>query len=112
MPMVRPRKAAIWSSLLAVQQFAGDAHRAGIDAFQPGQHHQQRRLARAGRADDAGRFARRDIQADVLQHMDRRGALAKRQRHVLQFDDGFCHGIWSYMESLIGGHVSRHMGFP
>ena len=63
---------------LAVQQLAGDAHRAGIDPLQPGDHHQQRRFAGAGRPDDAGRLARRDVEADALQHMHR----AKRPRQA------------------------------
>ena len=77
---------------LAVQQLAGDADRARIDPFQAGDHHQQRRFAGPGRADDAGRLAACDVEADPLQDMHQRGALAEGQRHVLQRNDGFCHG--------------------
>ena len=69
---------------LAVERLAGDAHDAGIDPLQAGDHHQQRRLARAGRTDDAGRLATRHLQADAFQHMHQRGAFTQRQRHVVQ----------------------------
>ena len=52
---------------------------AGVDAFEPGQHHQQRRLAGAGRADDADRLAACHIEADAFQHMHARRAVAERE---------------------------------
>ena len=91
MPILRPLKCGDLVLGLAVERLAGDAHDAGIDPLQAGDHHQQRRLARAGRADDAGRLAARHLQADALQHMHQRGAFTQRQRHVVQCNDGFCH---------------------
>ena len=32
----------------------------------------------------------RHLEADALEHMDRRSALAERQGYVFQRDDGFC----------------------
>ena len=57
MPILRPRNSATRSSLERMQRLARDVHLARIDAFQPGQHHQQGRFAGSGRADDADRFA-------------------------------------------------------
>src|SRR5690606_12835096 len=43
-----------------VDRLAGDADTARIDAFQPCDYHQKRRLAGTGRADDGRRFAAGD----------------------------------------------------
>src|SRR5690606_22440603 len=52
-------------------------------------------------------FAARHLEADALEHMDRRSALSESERHVLQFDDGFCHGVRSYMVAA----GPQHMGW-
>ncbi len=49
----------------------------GSGALQPGQHHQQAGLARAGRADDTDRLARREVEVDPAQDVDR----PRRGRH-------------------------------
>ena len=85
-------------------------NRAGVGPFQAGHHHQQGRLSRARRPDNAGRLTGGDIEADALQDMDRGSPFAERQRHVLQLDDGFSH--WETV--LYGGQETerlRHMGF-
>src|SRR5690606_21783068 len=74
-----------------VEPLARDPDLAGIDPLQPRNHHQQRRLAGAGRPDDAGCFAARNLEADALEHMDRRGTFAQCERYVLQADGGFFH---------------------
>ena len=63
MPICGRGKRASSSSLLPAEVLAGDRDRAAIDPFQPGDHHQQRRFARARRPDDADRLAARHIEA-------------------------------------------------
>ena len=55
---------------------AVDAHFAGSGAFQQVDAAHQRRLARAGGAEDAEDFTRIDGQVDVVQHLMRLGATA------------------------------------
>ena len=79
MPTLRPRKRASASSSEFRQVLARHHDRSGIGAFQSGQHHQQRRLARAGWTDQADRLTAADFEVDVFQDMDTGGALAERQ---------------------------------
>ena len=58
---------------------AGHHDRAGVRPFEPGQHHQQRRFARAGRTDQADRLAATYIQVDVFEDMNPGRAAAERK---------------------------------
>ena len=58
--------------------FARDHDRAGVGALQPRRHHQQRRLARAGRADQADRLALSYMQVDVFENMNAGRAPSQR----------------------------------
>ena len=58
---------------------AGHHDRAGVRPFEAGQDHQQRGLARAGRADQANRLAASYIEIDVFEDMDPGGAAAERK---------------------------------
>ena len=65
-------------------------HRAGVGALQPGHDHQQRRFARARRADQADRLAGAYMQVDVLEDMDPRRAAAERQVDAGERDRRAC----------------------
>jgi hypothetical protein len=65
-----------------------DDDAAGIGPLQPGHDHQQRRLAGAGRADEADRLAAVDIQRDAAQDVDAGGAAAEAEIDVRQRDRG------------------------
>ena len=68
------------SVLVELLQFlAGDDDGAGIRPLQSGHHHQQRRFAGAGRAEEADRLATAYIEVDLSQDMDAGGAAAERQ---------------------------------
>jgi hypothetical protein len=58
---------------------AGDHDRAGVGLLEPRHHHQQRRFARARRADQANRLAAPYIQLDVLEDMNPGRGVAKRK---------------------------------
>ena len=88
MPTLRPRKRASPSSSSVPRSVAGDLHGAGVRPLQPGHHHQQRRFARAGRADEADRLAAAYMQVDVLEDMHPGGAAAERQIDAGQRDRG------------------------
>ena len=79
MPTLRPRKRARASSSSVPRSSPGDHDRAGVGALQPGHDHQQRGLARAGRADQADRLAAPYMQVDVFEDMNARRAAAERQ---------------------------------
>ena len=82
-----------------MQGRAVDMDFAGIEPFQPGQHHQQRRFSRSRRPDDADGFTRIDTEVDPLEHMDRGGVAPQRQIGPLQRDDG----VRQDKPSYIGG---------
>ena len=63
---------------------AVDEHRAGADVVQARDELDERRLARAGGADEGDRAARRHVEVDVVQGGPRRALVA--QRHVAQLD--------------------------
>ena len=79
MPIWLPRKRASASSSSRPQVLAGNDDRAGIGPLQPRHHHQQRRFARARRAEQADGLAAPYIQIDVLQDMNAGGAAAERE---------------------------------
>ena len=91
MPMLRPRISASSSSLEAHEVVAGDPHGAGGRPLEPGDHHQQRGLARAARADDGDRFAGRDVDIDALRISTGPARLASVSETSSQGDDGFGH---------------------
>ena len=62
-----------------LQLLAGDDDGAGVRPLQSGHHHQQRRFAGAGRAEEANRLATAYIEVDLSQDMDAGGAAAERQ---------------------------------
>ena len=62
-----------------LQFLSGDDDGAGIRPLQSGHHHQQRRFAGAGRAEEANRLAAAYIEVDLSQDMDAGGAAAERQ---------------------------------
>ena len=68
---------------------AVDDDAAAVGPFEPGDGHQQRRFARARRADQADRLAAADCQTDAAQDMDSRRALAEAEVDVGKFDRGF-----------------------
>ena len=86
MPTLRPRKRASASSLSFVEVFARHHDRAGIGAFETREHHQQGRLAGAGRTDQTDRLTPADIEIDVLEDMNARGTLPERQIDAGQRD--------------------------
>src|SRR5579863_9026195 len=59
-----------------------DYHLSTVGTLQARHHHEECRLSRTRRPDQAKRFARRDTQADVLQNMDTCRARAERQVDV------------------------------
>ena len=56
------------------QVLAGDDDGAGIRPLQPGHHHEQRRFAGTGRAEQANRLAAADIEVDVCRRIWTRAA--------------------------------------
>ncbi len=60
-----------------LQFLAVNHHRAGIRPLQPGHHHEQRRLARARRPEQANSLAAPYMKVDVAQDMDAGGAAAE-----------------------------------
>ncbi len=66
------------------QVFACDNDGAGVGTFEPGHDHEQRRLARAGRPDEADRLAACDMQIDVLEDMHPGRAAAEREIDLRQ----------------------------
>ena len=106
MPTLRPRKRASASSSSVLRFSPATVTGAGIGPLQPGHHHQQRRFAGAGRADQADRLAAAYMQIDVLEDMDARRAPAERE-----IDPGQRDGRAAVIEAAWGvGHVSAHMG--
>ena len=85
MPTLRPRKRASASSSSARRSEPATCDRAGVGALQPGHHHQQRGLARAGGPDQANRLAAPYMQIDVLEDMNTGRAAAERK-----IDPGEC----------------------
>ena len=79
MPTLRPRNRASESSLELCEVFARYLDRACVGAFEAREHHQQGRLAGAGRADETNRLTLADIEIDIFQDMDARGTLAERK---------------------------------
>ena len=79
MPMRCPRKRASASSFMRAELDAVDLDLAFVWPLEPGHDHQQRRFARAGRADDADRLALADCQSDVAQDMHASGAAAEAE---------------------------------
>ena len=61
---------------------------ARIDALQPREHHQKRRLARARWSHHACRHTARDLQAHPVEHVDGRSARAEVKIGVAQPDSG------------------------
>ena len=68
------------------QILAGDRDGARIGPLQTGHHHQQRRLAGAGRAEQADGLAATYIEGDVAQDVDAGGAAAERQIDAAEHD--------------------------
>ena len=79
MPTLRPRKRASASSSSCAKVLAGDRDRAGVGPLQPRHDHQQRRFARAGRADQADRLAAPYMQVDIFEDMNAGRALPERE---------------------------------
>ena len=65
---------------------AVDDDPAGIGPLEPGHGHEQGRLARARRPDEADRLAPGDVEGDSLEDMHPRGAAPEAQIDVLQRD--------------------------
>ena len=65
--MASPRSAAGTS----LTTLAVEPDLAGARLLQPGDDAQQRRLAAAGRADEDDELAVRDVEVDVVEHLDR-----------------------------------------
>ena len=62
-----------------LQVLSGNDDRPARGALQPGHDHEQRRFARARRAEEADRFTASYIQIDVPQDMNAGGAAAERE---------------------------------
>jgi hypothetical protein len=77
---------------------AVDEDAAGVDPLQAGDDHEQRRLARARRADEAEAFAARNIKRQVPEDVDLGRARTEREVDVLDVDRGFVHAGGPYME--------------
>src|SRR5690606_5765405 len=73
---------AIGSEVLAG---ADDAPRAR--PFEPGQHHEKRRLAGTGRSHQTGGFAFRDGEVDSPENVDRTGRARQAEFDAVEFDD-------------------------
>ena len=61
------------------ERLASDRDRAGVGPLEPGHDHQQRRLAGAGRADEADRLAAAYMKIDVVEDMDAGRAPPERE---------------------------------
>ena len=75
-----------------LQFLAGDQRGAGVRPLQSGHHHQQRRFAGAGRAEEADRLAAAYIEVDLSQDMDAGSAAAERQVDAGQRDGVLAEG--------------------
>ena len=85
---------------------AADRHASGVGPLQPRHHHQQRRFAGTGRADEANCLASAYIQVDVFEDMNARRALAERQIDAGQRDGRLrviFHAIPLIWERIRGG---------
>ena len=60
----------------------------GARPFEPGQHHQEARFARAGRPQQRDGFARHDRQRNAAQDLDRSGGARQAQANVVERDEG------------------------
>ena len=74
-----------------------DGHCAGIRFDQPGDHVQQRALARAGRSDDRHELARRNGERDTIQHRQPIRPLDIRRRYIAQLN---CRGGITHIGSM------------
>ena len=72
---------------------AVDLDLAPVGPLEPGHDHQQRRLAGAGRPDDADRLPPGDCQADVAQDMHAGGAPAEAEVDAAHRDCGKGHRV-------------------
>ena len=79
MPTLRPRKRASASSSRRRRSAPATTIEPVSGPFEPGQHHQQRRFARAGRADQANRLAAPYMQVDVFEDMNPGRGAAERK---------------------------------
>jgi hypothetical protein len=70
---------------------AGDAHDAVRRPLEPGEHHQERRLARSRRPDHGHGLAARDVEPDAAQNLDGAGATRQRKPDVLKRHDRIGH---------------------
>jgi len=86
---------------------ARDRDAAAVDPLQPGDHHQERRLARAGRPDEPDALSVHHGKVDAMQHMDARGARAKRQVDGVKKDGRFIHRRAAYIEERSSAYGSR-----
>src|ERR1700722_9789322 len=69
-----------------VQILVGNGDRAGVGALKPGHHHQQRRLARPGGAEQCDRLAASYIEVDVAEDVDAGRAAAECEINAAQRD--------------------------
>ncbi len=69
-----------------VQPLPGDGNAARRRGLQTGRHHQQRRLARARRAQQRQRLAVGDVERNAVQNVDRSRRARQCQAHVFDLD--------------------------
>ena len=72
------------SSPSLLKSSLGNRDRAGVGPLEPGHHHQQRRFARAGRAQQCDRLAASYIEVDVAEDVDAGRAAAEREIDAAQ----------------------------
>ena len=65
-----------------IERRSVDHHFSAVRPLQPRHHHQQSRLSRTGRTDQADRLARCHTKADIFQDMNACRAAAKREVDV------------------------------
>ncbi len=70
----------------AAQILTGDRNRPRVGPLQSGHHHEQRRLAGAGRPEQANRLAAAYIERDVAQDVDVGSTAAERQVDAAKHD--------------------------
>ena len=81
-----------WNRRAAGQRHAIHDDRAGVEAFEPGNRAQNRRLARAGRAHERHQFAARDVQC----HAGQNRPLAATQVQPFGAEHDVAHGAAAF----------------
>ena len=95
MPIARAAKAGERVLAEVAEPDAVDLNLSLVGPLESGHDHEQRRLARAGRPDDADCLARCDCQTDVAQDMHARGASAEAEIDAAHCDCGKGHRVGS-----------------